>query len=110
MWIHDCSGRDSSRTSLMTPFRERSQVQPLGLHTHVLPAILAAEGSPGAPPVLSQLVRAGTSQKYKVKVPGEALAIHVSGVNSYLVGLAFFSPLNCCPVRTWLSQRDRSLL
>lgn len=49
--IHDGFGRGSSGTFLMTPFKVRSQVQPLGLHTHVLPAILAVEGSPGAPPV-----------------------------------------------------------
>lgn len=44
--IHDCLGRGSSGTFLMTPLRVRSQVRPLGLHAHVLPAILAVEGSP----------------------------------------------------------------
>ena len=74
----------------MTPFRVRRQVQPLGPHGHVLLAILAAEGSPGAPPVPRQLVRVGTSQKYKTKVP-EAPAIHVPGLNSYLACSAYFS-------------------
>lgn len=108
MWIHDFAGRDSSGTFLMTPFRVRSQVHPLGPHAHVLLAILAAKGSPRAPPVLRQLVRAGTSQKYKVKAP-ETLAVHVPGLHSYLACLASFSPLNWCPLSTWLSQRDRSL-
>lgn len=58
----------------MTPFQVRSQVQPLGPHTHILPAILAVEGSPEVPPVLRQLVRVGTGQKYKAKV-AEALSV-----------------------------------
>lgn len=67
VWIHDCLGRDSSGTFLMTPSRVRSQVQPLAPQGHVLPAILAAEGSPRTPPVLRQLVRVGTSQDTKPK-------------------------------------------
>lgn len=35
----------------------------LGSHTHILPAILALEGSPWVPPVLRQLLRVETSQK-----------------------------------------------
>lgn len=93
MWIHDCLGRDSLGTFLMTPFQVRSQVQPLGPHTHILPAILAVGGSPEAPPVLGQLVRVETSQKYKAKVP-EALVVHVLSLNSYLTHLTSFSPLN----------------
>lgn len=106
--IHDCLGRGSSGTFLMTPIRVRSQVRPLGLHAHVLPAILAMEGSPRAPPVWRQPVRAGTSQKYEVKVSETLLGL-VPGLTSYLACLASCSPLNRCPLRTWLSQRDRSL-
>lgn len=64
--IHDCLGRGSSGTFLMTPLRVRSQVRPLGLHAHVLPAILAVEGSP-EPRLSGEPERVGTSQKHEVK-------------------------------------------
>lgn len=105
--IHDCLGRGRSGTFLVTPFRVRSQVRPLGLHTHVLPAILAVEGSPGARPVRRQPVRAETGQKYEVKV-SEALVGLAPGFTSSSAYSASCRPLNRCPLRPWLSQRDRS--